>query len=204
MSNKMYNNKPHQYQHQLFEGLEMDDLARLVHPKLHIDEFQSKMGNDSDIIVLSFKVRDKQPAQDLMNFIERGYDFVLDADTSSGELDDGEYLVFVEMERVPAAAEQIEQLLKDITNLTGQKLDEWQFQYRKDSTEFDVTEENIKNIIPLSSRSYEAKFPEEQEPEEDEVEDMISAMQESARVPMKRTAVKNDWTESLRVAAGLK
>ena len=57
------------------------------------------MGTDEDIIVLSFVVKDKSPAQDLMMFLESGYDFVLDADVSAGTMEDGEYLVFAEIER---------------------------------------------------------------------------------------------------------
>ena len=113
---------------QFNEGLEQNDLARLVHPKLHIDEFKSKMGDDSDIIVLSFKVSGKEPATDLMNFVEKGYEFVLDSDVSAGELDDGEYLVFVEIERKPEAATEIVNLLNDILNLTDQDVNEWKFQ----------------------------------------------------------------------------
>jgi hypothetical protein len=205
---------------QFNEGLEQSDLARLVHPKLHIDEFKSKMGDDADIIVLSFKVNGKAPATDLMNFFEKGYEFVLDADVSAGELDDGEYLVFIEIERQPEAAEQIVSLLTDVMNLTEQEIDDWKFQYRKSSNEHEITEKEIQSVIPLTPEEYDAKFaepdkveepeelaPDEEQPElasDNEIEDMISAMQESARVPMKRTAPKNDWTESLRIAAGLK
>lgn len=63
------------------------------------------MGKDEDVVVISFKVKDKFPAIDLMEFIEKGYTFVLDADMSSGEERDGTYSVFVELERskdVPA------------------------------------------------------------------------------------------------------
>jgi len=102
-------NKMNQHKLPLSEGLEQGDLDRLVHNKLHVDEFKSKMGSDADIIVLSFKVDGKEPARDLMNFIERGYDWILDADISSGELDDGQYLVFAELERDPAAAKHIYQ-----------------------------------------------------------------------------------------------
>ena len=94
-------NKMNQHKLPLSEGLEQGDLDRLVHRKLHVDEFKSKMGSDADIIVLSFKVDGKEPARDLMNFIERGYEWILDADISSGELDDGQYLVFAELERDP-------------------------------------------------------------------------------------------------------
>ena len=204
-TNKMYN------KHQLFEGLEMGDLARLIHPELHIDEFKSKMGADEDIIVLSFKVDGKQPALDLMNFVERGYDWVLDSDVSSGELDDGQYLVFVEMERDTAAAKQIVGLLKDIMNLTKQDLGEWNFNYRKSSKAHDITEDEIKSVVPLTPEAYQSKFDREQDLDpsrhdsgDEELDRMLGAMQEAARVPMNRRAPVNDWTESLRVAAGLK
>ena len=212
-----YNQHKRQAQHYpaLFEGLEQGDLARLTHPRLHIDEFESKMGDDSDIIVLSFKVDGKEPALDLMNFIERGYEWILDSDVSSGELDDGEYIVFAELERTPAAAEHIVGLLKDMLNLTGQDLEEWKFQYRKSSNEHDINEEEILSVVPHSSADYEAKYGSDEDdvevdlanPDNDEdakVASMIGAMQESARVPTTKTAPKNAWTESLRVAAGLK
>jgi len=53
------------------------------------------MGEDRDIVVLGFHVRDKNPAADLMEFIERGYTYILDADMSTGEESDGQYQVFV-------------------------------------------------------------------------------------------------------------
>lgn len=187
-------NKMHQHKPQLSEGLERGDLGRLVHNKLHIDEFKSKMGSDADIIVLSFKVDGKEPGLDLMNFIERGYDWILDADVSSGELDDGQYLVFAEIERDPAAAKHIYQLMSDIMNLTDTDLSDWKFQYRKNSREHDVTADNISNVIPMTPQSYRAKFGDKE----------LEAMQEAARVTIHRKAPVNSWTESLRVAAGLK
>jgi hypothetical protein len=204
----MHKHNQNKYQ-QFNEGLEQSDLARLVHPKLHIDEFKSKMGNDADIIVLSFKVNGKEPATDLMNFIEKGYEFVLDSDVSAGELDDGEYLVFAEIERQSEAPEQIVGLLEDILNLTDQDIDDWKFQYRKSSTEHDINPKEIASVVPTTPEEYDAKFGESDKESDniesdDEIGDMISSMQESARVPMNRTAPKNDWTESLRIAAGLK
>jgi hypothetical protein len=205
----MHKHNQNKYQ-QFNEGLEQSDLARLVHPKLHIDEFKSKMGNDADIIVLSFKVDGKEPATDLMNFIEKGYEFVLDSDVSAGELDDGEYLVFAEIERQSEAPDQIVALLEDILNLTDQDINEWKFQYRKSSTEHDINAQEIASVVPTTPEEYDAKFGESDEDDivepksDDEIESMIDAMQESARVPMNKTAPKNDWTESIRIAAGLR
>jgi hypothetical protein len=199
--------QPARYQPQLFEGLEKGDLARLVSPKLSVDEFKSKMGDDADIIVLSFIVNGKEPATDLMNFIERGYDWVLDADVSSGELDDGEYVVFIEMERDPKAPEQITDLISDINNLTEHKTDEWTFQYHKDPAEYGISVEELAKCIPLTSEAYHIKVGNEEDdsaPEENDFDEELSAMQEAARIPMRKQAPKNDWTESIRVAAGLK
>ena len=197
--------------HQLSEGLEFGDLARLIHSKLHIDEFKSKMGDDADIVILSFKVGGKEPANDLMNFIERGYDWVLDADVSAGELDDGEYLVFVEMERDVKVPGQIIKLLTDLMNLTEQDLDQWSFQYRKNPTEHPITDDNIRRIVPLTPRNYIAKFGEDEPDDINDEEDIdpdnpdkeLAAMQEAARVPVNIKAPVNDFTQSLRAAAGI-
>ena len=51
--------------------MERGDLKRLLHNELHIDQHRSKMGEDADIIVLSFKIKDKEPAADLVDFIEK-------------------------------------------------------------------------------------------------------------------------------------
>ena len=187
-------NKMNQHKLPLSEGLEQGDLDRLVHNRLHVDEFKSKMGSDADIIVLSFKVDGKEPARDLMNFIERGYDWILDADISSGELDDGQYLVFAELERDPASAKYIYQLMSDIMNLTDTDLSDWKFQYRKNSREHDITSDNIADIIPMTPQSYRSKFGDKE----------LDAMKAAAGVSTQRKAPVNSWTESLRAAAGIK
>jgi hypothetical protein len=183
-------------QSKIFEGLEQSDLKRLIHPELHIDEFKSKMGTDSDIIVLSFKVHDKQPANDLMMFLESGYNFVLDADVSAGVMDDGDYIVFAEIKRSTSAPEEILQLIDDILNLTDQDITDWKFQYRKNSQEYDLTIDNISKIVPLNPKIYSSRYKDHDEE--------ITAMQEAARVTIHKTAPINSWTEQLRVAAGLK
>ena len=40
------------------------------------------MGDDKDIVTLSFSVNEKHAPDDLMNFIQKGYEFVLDADAT--------------------------------------------------------------------------------------------------------------------------
>lgn len=177
---------------QLFEGLEQGDLARLVTSSYSIDEFKSKMGDDADIIVLAFTTADKGPAHDLMNFIEKGYDWVLDSDVSSGESNNGEWTVFVELARTEQAPEQIHQLISDISNLIND--DDWRFNYRKDPKSYECKKEIISQIMPLTPEAYRQRYEKEE----------LDRMMEAARVPMNRVAPKNDFTESLRIAAGIK
>jgi hypothetical protein len=186
-------------QHQLSEGLEHGDLARLVHNKLHIDEFKSKMGEDADIMVLSIKALEKKAAEDLMNFIERGYEWVLDADISTGELDDGDYLVFIEIERTPTAAKQIVELIEDIINLTNQKFSEWRFQYQKNKDEYPIDARKLKQIVPMTPDQYIAKY------DRDEMFNKeLEQMKESARVSVTKKAVVNDYTNLLRDLARIR
>ena len=188
----------------------MGDLKRLVHDELHIDEYKSKMGTDADVCVISFKVSGKEPSTDLVGFIEKGYEFVLDADVSSGEKEGGDYLVFVELERTKDLPAQIIEIMKDIMNLTEQKLEDWRVRYYKSVTDHDLTEESLTNIIPLTPEEYSAKYDKEDEevdgtePDPEDITKDLDQMKAVAGVPVTTTAPVNDFTESLRVAAGLK
>jgi hypothetical protein len=177
----------------LFEGLERGDLKRLVHPELHIDEFKSKLGDDCDVVVLSFKVDSKDPAGDLVSFIEKGYDWVLDADLSSGEMDDGSYIVFVELDRTESAPEQIMSLMDDLMNVTDQAIEDWRVRYYKAHKETQLSRDALHDLIPLSPEAYERAYGKED----------IDALKTAAGVDVDTKAPKNDFTESLRNLAGI-
>jgi hypothetical protein len=178
---------------QLNEGLVHGDLVRLVEPELHIDEYKSKMGEDEDIITLSFLVREKSGAEDLVSFIESGYDWVLDADVSSGELEPGWYLVFVEIERDKHAPERITKMIDEILNLTEQTIDEWHFKYRRELKRHDITPENITSVVPLNADDFNAEHNNRD----------IDKMKAAAGVTVSTKAPRNADTDSLRAAAGI-
>jgi hypothetical protein len=186
--------KEHKMPHnKIVEGLEKNDLKRLVHPELHIDEYKSKMGKDEDVIVLSFKVTGREPAEDLVNFIEKGYDWVLDADVSSGELDDGDYLVFVESDREPQVSDNVIALMQDIINLTDQKLDDWSMQIRSNPNKMPLSADNIQNNVPLTSTSYQSRYGKKE----------LDEMRNAAGIAVTTRAPRNDHTQSLRSLAGI-
>jgi len=180
----------------LRENLEMGDLKRLVNTSLHIDEYKSKMGEDSDVCVLSFKVTGKEAGNDMVAFIEKGFDFVLDADVSSGEKEGGDYLIFVELQRTKKLPEQIITMMNDIMNLTDQELEDWTFKYYKNSDEHELTQEKLAREMALTPKDYDKKYKREQEE--------IDQLKTSAGVDVTTTAPMNEFTDSLRVAAGLK
>ena len=154
------------------------------------------MGEDADIMVLSIKTYEKKAAEDLMNFIERGYDWVLDADISTGELDDGDYLVFIELERTPAAVKHIIGLIEDIINLTDQKFSDWKFQYQKSNTEYPIDERKLRSVLPITPDRYIEKYDSDEQFNKE-----IEQMKESARVSINKKAKVNDYTNKLRELA---
>lgn len=142
----------------LSESLLGNDLERLVSHIFEIDSYASKMGEDKDIVVLSFTVESYDPALDLVNFIERGYDFVLDADASPGELKDGKYKVFVEMERNRHVPDNIIEMLEGLEKLTG--VNQFKFRYYKSFKSLPADKDTLTELIPINKQDYEVTIKE--------------------------------------------
>lgn len=136
---------------ELFEG----DLENLVNHIFEIDSYTSKMGEDKDIVVIGFKVNSLEPAKDLVNFLERGYDFILDADYTPGELADGKYKVFAEIERNRRIADQIVEMLDGMKKLTN--ITEFKFRYYKSFHSAPATIEELRTAIPTTPNEYEIR-----------------------------------------------
>ena len=134
------------------ESLKAFDLRHFVSKVVNIDSYKSKIGDDEDVVVISFEVDSEDPAKDLEHFIEMGYAFVLDADVSPGETDDGNYKVFVEIERGRRAADQIVEILEGVSKLSG--VENWRFRYFKSFKSQEATKENLAAAIPMDKESY--------------------------------------------------
>jgi len=136
----------------LNESLKSGDLRNLVDKVFGIDGHKSKIGNDEDTVVLSFTVRNEEPAKDLENFVEMGFTYVLDADVTHGEGDDGKYQVFVELERSRHVAEQVYEIIEGIKKLTD--MDDMRFRYFKGFTSQPATLPELTAGIPKDRSSY--------------------------------------------------
>jgi hypothetical protein len=174
----------------IFETLGYKDMEGLLKPTIHIDEFTSKMGDDDDIIVLSFFVRNPDAAKDLMNWFERGYDFVIDADRSPGEIKTNRYLVFVEIRRRSTAGAHVNQLLDDLSTLTEYEPKDWTIVYEGEDVPF--TQEDFERIVPLSPKAYREAHDKD-----------LNEVRIAAGLPVKGFYQKDDDIKSIQSAAGI-
>lgn len=139
-------------------GLRAGDLKDLVYDIFEIDSYQSKMGADKDIVVLSFSCKEKASADDLMNFLEKGYDFILDADTTAGEQSDGTYKVFAEIQRNKEAVNNILEVIDGVEKLS--ELDGLKFRYYKNFRSKMADQNSLEETIPLDPNDYGIKVNE--------------------------------------------
>jgi hypothetical protein len=188
----MHNNHLNNLKSLVSESLDYKEMEGLMKPTVHIDEFSSKMGDDDDIIVVSFFLRDAQAAKDLMSWFEKGYDFVLDADRSPGEIKPNRYLVYVELRRRSTAAANVEQLLDDLNTLTEFKdSSEWTIHYKDEKYPFSV--ETFEQVVPLSPKAYR-----------DRHEEGLNEMRIAAGLPVTSTYDPEDPVlQSIQSAAGI-
>jgi hypothetical protein len=176
--------------HLLSEALEYKDMVGIVKPTVHIDEFASKMGDDADIIVVSFFVRNQQAARDLVDWFEKGYDWVLDADRSPGEISPGRYLVYVEMRRRSTAGRRLATMLDDLTTLTEHAADTWVMTYNGKDLPF--SEANFDRVVPLSPRQYR-----------EQRDSNLNEMRVAAGIEPRITLDITPETRALQAAAGI-
>ena len=174
----------------LAEALEYKDMEGMLKPTIHVDEFASKMGDDDEIIVLSFFVRSAQAAHDLENWFEKGYDWVMDADTSPGEIRPGRYLVYVEMRRRSRVPEQIQTMLEDLSTLTEFQPDQWQMHYEDQERSF--TPEEFARLVPLSPKAYR-----------EQKETDLNEMRVAAGIQPKKIYEVDQELRQLQAAAGI-
>jgi hypothetical protein len=173
-------------------GFEVGDLVDVLQPWIHIDQYKSKMGRDDKNCVISFAVDDRGAAQDLVDFLERGYEFVLDADISNSEVSNGRYLVFAEIRRISSLYDHVEKILRDLKAASDIKPTGWRFKFMKDKDYTPLTRENFEAVVPLSSRAYRKQFI---KPIED--------MKNIANIPVVTPPVQDKELQSLQNLAGI-
>lgn len=183
---KMHNNNSRL----LREGLEYKDLEGLMKATIHVDEFSANMGDDADVMVLSFFVRDKQAARDLVAWFEKGYDFILDSDRSPGEIRTGRYLVYVELRRRAAVRDHIQELLDDLSTLTEFEPQDWIIHSGDRVAHWNP--EELADLVPLTPDAYRAAHEED-----------LNDLRDAAGIPAKKIHKTKPDMKELQAAAGI-
>jgi len=176
----------------LLEGLDFHDMENQVEPYLTVDEYKAKMGEDKDIVTVTFTVNSEEVGNDLVDWLERGYDFVLDASVSDGEIKVGKWLVFVEMNRRSTVPARIIEMLSDLKTLTNIKLTEWTISVEDE--EHDADEEVLKQVIICNPTEYKM---------EKENEEELNEMREIAGLKTTNIYDEDEYTKSIKTMAGL-
>lgn len=174
----------------LFEALSYKDMVGMMKPTIHVDEFAAKMGDDDDIIVVSFFLRDEMAARDLVNWFEKGYEWVMDADRSPGEISPGRYLVYVELRRRSSAGARVAEMLEDLETLTEFAPDQWTMHYQDETVPF--SRETFDRLVPLSPKDYRERK-----------ESDLNEMRQAAGMDVKSVYEKDKDLLRLQSAAGI-
>lgn len=175
------------------ESLNYLDMENQVFPIVSVDEYAAKMGADEDIVTVTFMVKSKLVAEDLVTWFERGYDFILDASISEGELEPNKWLVFVEMERRSWVARRLLGLIRDMETLTGLPVEDYTLNI--DAEDYPLELDIMKQKIILNPAKYEI---------EKNVDEELNEMRLKAGLDHKESdKPKDEYIKSIQAAAGI-
>ncbi len=137
-------------------SLKNNDLVNNLLPDVSIDEFEPKAGNERDVIVVAFYLKDKDPAADLNTFIQRSFVDTLDIEVSPSTDEEGRYLVFVEMNRDETFPKKLQALLRDVENLSNDI--DWNIRtYYSGNQSFSVDDPALLSFLILNPEDYTTK-----------------------------------------------
>ena len=175
------------------ESLNYLDMEGQVFPTVSVDEYAAKMGTDEDIVTVTFMTKSKLVAEDLVTWFERGYDFILDASISEGELEPNKWLVFVEMERRSWVARRLLGLVRDMETLTGMPVEDYTLNI--DAEDYPLELDIMKQKIILNPAKYEI---------EKNVDEELNEMRLKAGLDHKESdKPKDEYIKSIQAAAGI-
>lgn len=138
----------------LNEAIQHNDLRGLLSNVISIDQYNSKVDDDKNAVVVAFEASHKDVAADLSQFIETGHSSAIDVDISPGASPDGTYYVFVEFHRDSFLYRYINVMLEDIKNIDD-TIEEWQFvSYENNDAPINWNEENFNDNVITSSYEY--------------------------------------------------
>lgn len=131
----------------LKEGLKVGDLKDLAINTISIDQYESKIDDNS--IVVAFYILYRQPAIDLNRFIQKSAVDILDTEMSPAPTEDGYYVIFVELSRNSKFPQKLMWLVNTLKALLD--INDWYFRSYKNHNAVELNLENIKKYVDTNS-----------------------------------------------------
>ena len=151
----------------LNENLRQNDLKYCISNTISIDEYISKI--DDDNITIAFFCNDREIAEELKDFIEKGFfTEIKDIEIADTITDDNKYILFVEFERKISFPKILLGILKDISFLTDEK--KWFFGTLNHHSQLPCNEETIKKYVRLTKLGDAPEEIEEEKPVKESLE----------------------------------
>mgnify|MGYP000005015960 FL=1 len=133
-------------------SLKENDLNGVILPKISIDEFEPKTGEKENISVVGFYVSESQAGDDLANFINKGALPYRDVEVSPNPTEDNEFMVFVEFDRNDELLPSLQELVDDISNISGNLAWKVKPLISEDSVSFDMSV--LADLVAQSPETY--------------------------------------------------
>ena len=127
--------------------LKFGDLIDCIRPDISIDEYESKAGDNSEVIVVAFYAIEEDAAKDLDEFIEKSSIEVVDVDVSPNPTEDGKFMIFVELKRSEDFFEKLFSIVEEVENLSG-KL-EWRVTTRQADHAIGLNDEALLSLVDI-------------------------------------------------------
>ena len=160
-----------------------------VLPILGIDQYKSTIGDDSDFITMNFTVKSAAVAEDLVTWI-------VDAETSPGEVENGKFLVFIDVDRRTRVPERVMEMLDDLDTLTGIDGKDWKLKIGDEM--YPASEKTMKQLLVLSPHEYKEQHSEDEEADLNEMR-VIAGLEPIAQYSDKR----DDLIRQIQHKAGI-
>lgn len=181
---------------QLNESLKYLDMEDQVFPLLGIDQYKSTIGDDSDFITINFTVKSAAVAEDLVTWLEYGYEWIVDAETSPGEVENGKFLVFIDVDRRTRVPERVMEMLDDLNTLTGIDGKDWKLKIG--DAVYPASEKTMKQLLVLSPHEYKEEHKDDEEADLNEMR-VIAGLEPVAQYSDKR----DDLIRQMQHKAGI-
>lgn len=137
----------------ILEGMRSGDLEDLVLPLLSVDEYESKIDDES--VVFAFYVSEKGAAEDLNRYLQRSPVNLLDTEISPAPDQHGYYMVFVELLRNDQTAKNIADILEEVSPLTN--IETWSMHMRGTDHLVPFKQDVLDEFISKNTQSSDVK-----------------------------------------------